>query len=126
VSEAGTDYVEVGYYDFSEEKADIHSIFVNLVWAMKITGAGSGKVKWQIASGSHATPGAYADITDESTETSAIYLDHGRSGIVTKITGMPTQTPFTIRCLVANVNATSAEAKIKSNTYIRVGYKRVT
>jgi hypothetical protein len=126
VSQAGTDWAEVGYFDFNEEKADIKSIFVNLVWAMKITGTGTGKVKWQIASGSHASPGTYVDITDEVTETLDAYSDHARSGVIHKITGAPTQTPFTIRCLVANVNATSAEAKIKSNSYIRVAYKRVS
>jgi hypothetical protein len=93
---------------------------------MKVTGSGTGKVKWQIASGSHALPGTYVDITDEVTETLDVYSDHARSGVIHKITGAPTQTPFTIRCLVANVNATSAEAKIKSNSYIRVAYKRVS
>lgn len=126
VSEAGTAYVEVGHFDFDEDKADIKGIFVNLVWGQKITGAGSGLVKWQMASGSNASPGAYADITDEVSETLTEYDDHGRSGIVHKITGVPSQTPFTIRCLVKNVDATSMEAKIKSNSYIRVAYKRVS
>jgi len=126
VSQSGTEWAEVGYFDFDEDTADIKSIFVNLVWAQKVTGTGTGKVKWQIASGSHASPGTYVDITDEVTETGTSYVDKGRSGVIHKITNMPTQTPFTIRCLVANVDATSAEAKIKSNSYIRVTYKRVS
>lgn len=123
VSNASTAYVEVGYFDFDEVSADIKSIFVNLVWAMKVTGTGSGKVKWQIAPGTHANPGTYVDITDEVTVSGTAYVDYGRSGVITHIAGVPTATPFTIRCLVANVNATSCEAKIKCNTYIRVAYK---
>ena len=126
VSQNLVDWKEVGYFDFDEDTADIKSIFVNLVWAQKITGTGSGKVKWQAASGSHASPGTYVDITDEVTETLTEYSDHGRSGVIHRITNMPTQTPFTIRCLLANVDATSAEAKIKSNSYIRVAYRRVS
>jgi len=95
VSQSGTEWAEVGYFDFDEDTADIKSIF-------------------------------YVDITDEVTETGTSYVDKGRSGVIHKITNMPTQTPFTIRCLVANVDATSAEAKIKSNSYIRVTYKRVS
>ena len=124
VSQAGVAYKEVDHFDFDSIAGDIKSVFVHLVWAMKITGAGSGKVKWQIASGSNASPGAYVDITDEVTETIGAYSDHGRSGIVHKITNIATTVPFTIRCLVANIDATSAEAKIKSNSYIRVAYKR--
>lgn len=126
VSEAGTSYVEVGHFDFDEDKADIKGIFVNLVWGQKIYGSGFGLVKWQMASGSNASPGAYADITDEVSENLSTYSDHGRSGIVHKITGVPSQTPFTIRCVVKNVDAISAQAKIKSNSYIRVAYKRVS
>lgn len=126
VSQSSTSYTTVAYYDFNEELSDIATIFVNLIWAMKITGSGTGKVKWQIASGTNASPGTYVDITDEPTETLSSYVDHARSGAVTKITSLPTQTPFTIRCLVANVSATSAEAKVKSNSYIRIAYQRVT
>jgi len=126
VSEGGTDYVEVGHFDFDEDKADIKGIFVNLVWGQKIYGLGFGLVKWQMASGSNASPGAYADITDEVSENLSSYSDHGRSGVVHKITGVPSQTPFTIRCVVKNVDAISAQAKIKSNSYIRVAYKRVS
>jgi len=125
VSEVGTDYVEVGYFDFDEDEADIKGVFVNLVWAQKITGAGSGKVKWQAASGSHASPGEYVDITDEVSETLTDYNDHARSGVIHKITDFSSQMPITIRCMVKNVDATSAEAKIKSNSYIRAAYKRV-
>jgi len=123
-STALTVYQEVAYYDYDEETADIESIFVNLIWAQKITGAGSGKVKWQIASGTNAAPGAYADITDEVSETLDVYQDKGRSGVIHNITNCPTQTPFTIRCVVKNVDATTAEAKVKSNSYIRVACRR--
>jgi len=124
VSQTLTSWKEVGYFDFNEVPSNIKSIFVNLVWAMKITGSGSGKVKWQIASGTHENPSTYVDITDEVSESGTSYTDKGRSGIVHKITNLTTTLPFTIRCLVANVDATSAEAKIKSNTYVRVSYKR--
>jgi len=63
------------------------------------------------------------DITDEVSETSTSYVDKGRSGIVHKITGLTTTTPFTIRCLVKRGTATSAEAKVKSNAYLRVTYR---
>ena len=127
VSQSGTEWAEVGYFDFDEDLAEIKSIFVNLVWAMKVTGAGSGKAKWQIAPGTHDSPtGPYVDITDEVTETSTEYSDHGRSGVIHRITGVPSQTPFTIRLVIANVDATSVEAKIKSNSYIRVTYRRVS
>ncbi|GAH49692.1 unnamed protein product, partial [marine sediment metagenome] len=107
------------------DEADIKGVFVNLVWAQKITGAGSGLVKWQVASGSNASPGAYVDITDEVSETVTDYNDKARSGVIHKITDFSSQMPITIRCLVKNVDATSAEAKIKSNSYIRAAYKRV-
>ena len=123
VSNASTDWAEVAYFDFDEVSADIKSIFVNLVWAMKVTGTGSGKVKWQIASGTHANPGTYVDITDEVSTSFTDYVEVGRSGTIHKISGVPTTTPFTIRCISANINATSVEAKVKSNTYIRVAYK---
>lgn len=123
VSEAGTSYVKVAHFDFNEGSANIKSIFVNLVWAQKITGAGSGKTKWQIASGTNASPGSYVDITDEVSETNTSYSDQGRSGVVHSITSLTTTMPFTIRLVVKNVNATSAEAKVKSNTYIRASYK---
>jgi len=123
-SEAGTSFVEVGHYDFAELAGDIESIFVNLVWAQKITGTGSGEVKWQIASGTNASPGSYVDITDAESVSLTPYGDYGRSGVVHKITNLTSTVPFTIRCLVRNVDATSAEAKIKSNSYIRVTYKR--
>jgi len=93
---------------------------------MKVTGTGSGKAKWQIAPGTHDSPtGSYIDITDEIIETSTEYSDHGRSGVIHKIVGVPSQTPFTIRLVIANINADSVEAKIKSNSYIRIAYKRV-
>jgi hypothetical protein len=125
VSEADGIYKEVGYFDFDENVGDIKSIFVNFVWAQKITGAGSGKVKWQVASGSNGSPGTYVDITDEVSCALTVYTDFARSGVIHLITGAPTKTPFTIRCLVKNDGATSAEAKIKSNSYIRVTYKAV-
>ena len=124
VSEEAGQYKEVGYFDFDEDVGDIKSIFENLVWAQKITGVGSSKVKWQIASGSHDSPGTYVDLTDEVSCALPDYADFGRSGLIHKITGVPANTPFTISCLVKNVGATSAEAKIKSNTYMRVTYKR--
>lgn len=123
VSEGAGVYTEVGYFDF-EEEGDLESLFANLVWAQKITGAGSSKVKWQIASGSNADPGTYVDITDETSFGIGAYSDFGRSGVVHKITGAPSEAPFTIRCLVKNVGATSAEAKIKSNSYLRVTYSK--
>ena len=49
VSQPGTEWAEVGYFDFDEDLAEIKSIFVNLVWAMKVTGTGSGKAKWPVS-----------------------------------------------------------------------------
>jgi hypothetical protein len=123
VSNSSTSWAEVAWFDFDEIDGDIVSLFVNLVWAMKVTGTGSGKVKWQVAPGTHANPGTYVDITDEVSTTSTSYTDYGRSGTIHKIPGAPAKTPFTIRCLSANVDATSVEAKVKSNTYVRVALR---
>jgi hypothetical protein len=123
VSDATGSYVEAYYFDFDMPAGNIKSVFANLVWAMKITGAGNGYTKWQVASGSHASPGTYYDMTDEHTETATIYSDHSRSGVIHKITNFPTTTPFVVRLMVKKGTATSAETKIKSNTYFRVTFK---
>jgi len=123
VSENAGNYIEVAWFDFDIPAGTIKSIFANLVWAMKITGSGTGYVKWQIASGSHASPGTWVDITDEVSTDLVSYSDKSRSGIIHKITNLTTTTPFTIRCLVKKGTATSAEAKVKSSTYLRVTYK---
>jgi len=123
VSENAGTYTEVAWFDFDIPAGNIKSIFAHLVWAMKVTGSGTGLVKWQIASGSHATPGTWVDITDEVSTQATSYGDKARSGIIHKITSLTTTTPFTIRCLVKKGTATSAEAKVKSNTYLRVTYK---
>jgi len=123
VSDASGVYVEVTYFDFDMPAGTVKSVYANLVWAMKVTGAGNGQTKWQVASGSHVAPGTYYDITDEVAEISTSYVDKTRSGIAHKITNFPTTTPFTVRCLVKKGTATSCEAKIKSNTYFRVTYK---
>jgi hypothetical protein len=123
VSDATGVYVEAYYFDFDFPAGTIKSVFANLVWAMKITGAGNGQTKWQVASGSHASPGTYYDITDENSETATIYSDHSRSGVIHKITNFPTTTPFVVRLMVKKGTATSTETKIKSNTYFRVTYK---
>jgi len=123
VTESAGVYTEVGWFDFDMPSGAIKSIFAHLVWAQKVTGAGTGQVKWQIASGSHASPGTWVDITDEVSTDLISYGDKSRSGIIHKITGITTTTPFTIRCLVKKGTATSAEAKIKSNTYLRVTCK---
>lgn len=116
-------YVEAFYFDFDMPSGTIKSIFANLVWGMKITGAGNGYAKWQVASGSHASPGTYYDFSDEHTETASIYSDHSRSGIIHKITNFPTTTPFVVRLVIKKGTATSVQAKIKSNTYFRVTFK---
>jgi len=123
VSENAGTYVEVAWFDFDLPAGSIKSIFAHLIWAMKVTGSGTGYVKWQIASGSHATPGTWVDITDEVSTSATAYGDKSRSGVAHKITNLTTTTPFTIRCLVKKGTATSAEAKVKSNTYLRVTYK---
>jgi hypothetical protein len=123
VSDATGTYVEAYYFDFDMPAGNIKSVFANLIWGMKITGAGNGQTKWQVASGSHASPGTYYDFSDEHTETATIYSDHSRSGVLHKITNFPTTTPFTVRLMVKKGTATSAETKIKSNTYFRVTYK---
>lgn len=123
VSDATGVYVEAAWFDFDMPAGTIKSIYAHLVWAQKVTGAGTGQVKWQIASGSHASPGTYMDITDEVSVEATSYVDRSRSGVVHKITGLTTTTPFTIRCLVKKGTATSAEAKVKSNTYLRMTYK---
>jgi len=123
VSENAGSYVEVAWFDFDMPSGAIKSIFAHLIWAMKVTGSGTGLVKWQIASGSHASPGTWVDMTDEVSTEATSYGDKARSGIIHKITSLTTTTPFTIRCLVKKGTATSAEAKVKSNTYLRVTYK---
>ena len=123
VSESAGSYVEVAWFDFDMPTGTIKSIFAHLVWAMRVTGSGTGFVKWQIASGSHASPGTWVDITDEVSTELTSYGDKSRSGVVHKITGITTTTPFTVRCLVKKGTATSAEAKVKSNTYLRVTFK---
>jgi len=123
VSESAGVYTEVAWFDFDIPTGSIKSIFAHLIWAMKITGSGTGYVKWQIASGSHASPGTWVDITDEVSTDLTSYGDKARSGVIHKITNLTTTTPLTIRCLVKRGTATSAEAKVKSNTYLRVTYK---
>jgi hypothetical protein len=123
VSENAGSYAEVAWFDFDMPAGTIKSVFANLVWAVKITGSGTGLSKWQVASGSHASPGTYYDITDEISANSATYNDFSRSGVAQKITDFPTSTPFTVRCLVKRGTATSAEAKVKCNTYFRVTFK---
>jgi len=66
-----------------------HRSWGRLSWGMKITGAGNGQTKWQVASGSHASPGAYYDITDEISETATIYSDHSRSGAERTLLSFP-------------------------------------
>lgn len=123
VSDATGSYVEAYYFDFDFPAGTIKSVFANLVWAMKITGVGNGQTKWQVASGSHASPGTYYDITDEISETATIYSDHSRSGVIHRITNFPTTTPFVVRLMVKKGTATSTQTKIKSNTYFRVTFK---
>jgi len=123
VSENAGVYAEVAWFDFDMPAGTIKSIFAHLVWAQKVTGSGNGLVKWQIASGPHAAPGTWVDITDEVSESSTSYVDKGRSGIAHRITGLTLTTPFTIHCLVKKGTATSAQAKVKSNTYLRVTHK---
>jgi len=123
VSENAGVYTEVAWFDFDMPAGTIKSVFANLVWAVKITGSGTGLSKWQVATGSHTSPGTYYDITDEITANSGAYNDFSRSGVAQKITDFPTSTPFTVRCLVKKGTASSAEARVKSNTYFRVTYK---
>jgi len=123
VSENAGVYTEVAWFDFDMPAGTIKSVFANLVWAVKITGSGTGLSKWQVATGSHASPGTYYDITDEISANAVSYNDFSRSGVAQKITDFPTTTPFTVRCLVKKGTATSAEAKVKSNTYFRVTCK---
>jgi hypothetical protein len=120
--DAGVD-TEVAWFDFDLPTGTIKSIFANLVWACKVTGAGNGLTRWQLSGGSHASPDGWLDITDEITQTNTSYDDFARSGALHKITNLATTTPFTIRCLVKKSTATSAEGKVKSNTYFRVTYK---
>jgi hypothetical protein len=120
--DAGVD-TEVGWFDFDLSTGAIKSIFANLVWACKVTGAGNGLTRWQLSGGSHGSPDGWVDITDEISQTSTSYDDFARSGVLHKITNLATTTPFTIRCLVKNSTATSTEGKVKSNTYFRVTYK---
>jgi hypothetical protein len=119
---AGVD-TEVGWFDFDLPTGTIKSIFANLVWACKVTGAGNGLTRWQLSGGSHASPDAWVDITDEITQTNTGYDDFARSGVLHKITSLATTTPFTVRCLIKCGTATSTEGKLKSNTYFRVTYK---
>jgi hypothetical protein len=123
VSDSSGVYVEVAWFDFDLPIGTIKSIFANLVWACKITGSGTALTKWQLSGGSHASPDGWVDITDEITESNTGYDDLARSGVLHKIAGLTTATPFTVRCLVKKGTATSAEAKVKSNTYFRVTYK---
>jgi hypothetical protein len=123
VSESAGEYVEVAWFDFDMPAGTVKSVFANLVWAVKITGSGTGLSKWQVATGSHASPGTYYDITDEITANAVSYNDFSKSGVAQKITDFPTTTPFTVHCLVKKGTATSAEAKVKSNTYFRVTHK---
>jgi hypothetical protein len=123
VSESSGSYTCVGYVDFDFPAGTIKSIFANLVWAAKETGGGAALTKWQIATGSHASPGSYVDITDEVSVSIGSYSDQGRSGVISAITSCPTATPFTVQCLVKKSGGTSAQAKIKSNTYFRITYK---
>ena len=116
-------YVEAFYFDFDLPAGTVKSVFSNLIWAMKITGAGNGYSKWQVASGSHASPGTYYAFTNEHTEVLTAYQDHSRSGIIHKITDFPTTTPFVVRLVHKKGTATSVESKVKSNTYFRVTYK---
>jgi hypothetical protein len=114
---------EVAWFDFDLPTGTIKSIFANLVWACKVTGSGNGLTRWQLSGGSHASPDGWIDITDEITQGNTAYDDFARSGVLHKITGLATTTPFTVRCLVKNSTATSTEGKVKSNTYFRVTYK---
>jgi hypothetical protein len=123
VSDNSGSLVPIGYFDFDLPVGTIKSIFANLIFAVKITGAGNGTFKWQLSKGTNASPVGYVDITDTFTETSVNYNDRSRSGVIHKITSITTDTPFTVRAVMQKGTATSVEGKIKCNTYFRVTYK---
>jgi len=118
-----TDYAELAYWELNKA-VDILSVFANLVCALKSGDATTVTAKWQIKSGVHAGGGSYIDLTDAFTETSTSHIDHSRSGVVSKLTSFPTTCPITLALMAKKtVAAADGKAKIKSNTYLRIGYK---
>jgi hypothetical protein len=102
-----------------DKPVTILSVFANMVWAMISDDGNPIYAKWQVSDGA----GGWIDITDEHSETATGYTDHGRSGVVSKITGFPSTSPITFRLVAKRGTGTGGKVKVKSNTYFRITYK---
>lgn len=117
------DFTELAYWELNKS-VDILSVFANFVWAVKSDDSEDITTKWQVKSGLHGAGGTYYDVTDAIVSTGILFSDLGRSGVINKISNFPSSAPITIH-LVGKKAAvgTGGDAKIKSNTYIRISYK---
>ena len=127
-TEAGTPtdsdtFVSVWHKDFDTKAGTVLSIFAALHWAVKCSaGVGPSEAKWQIATGSFASPGAWVDLTDAIQSVGVVDVDGDRSGSIELITTVP----FVIQLVARNASAVGGEnavTTIKSNSYTDYSYK---
>ncbi len=97
------------------------SIFYELHWQMKITGAGTGNAKLQISGDGGSN---WVDVTDDITETGTSYVDKTRIGVGRHITTITKGSNQLQLRLVTWSNATSVETKIRSDSYIWLACKK--
>lgn len=97
------------------------SIFYELHFQMKITGAGTGNAKFQISGDGGST---WVDVTDDVTETGTSYADKTRIGVGRHITTITAGSNQLQLRLVTWGNATSVETKVRSDSYMRISIKK--
>ena len=95
------------------------SIFYELRWQMKLTGAGTAYVKWQISGDGGAT---WVDITDNITETDTNYVNKIRIGVGKHIPIITAGSDQLQLRVCAWTDATSVEIKVRCDCNIRLTY----
>ena len=99
----------------------ILSIYYDLEWQMKRTGGSTSYAKWQISGDGGTT---WVDVTDNVAETSASYADKTRLLAGLHVSSIAAGANKLQLRLCAWTDGTSVETKIRTNSYIRLVYRK--
>lgn len=97
------------------------SIYYELHWQQKRTGGTTCSAKFQISGDGGAT---WVDVTDNEAETSTSYVDKTKIGVGRHITTITKGSNQLQLRLCAWTDGTSVQTKVRSDSYIRVSYKK--
>lgn len=100
----------------------IISIYYELHWQMKVTGAVTGYAKWQISRDGGAN---WVDVTDNVAEAGVAYVNKTRIGVGVHIpTVVAGVNQLRLRVAAWQSAAGSVETRIRSDSYLRVTYRK--